>query len=451
VTYATNVSPCNYLFPYVPPAIRRRGAPLIAPSYLLVSRLLKGVSQYSSASAFSSADHRNEPATMDTTESDSSVHVASDSVFSASRPSSASSIRPAETPKDLPAGAPVSHLFQVRHTPTAGRAVFATQDIPEDTLVWQSEDLTLSVLLREYRREVCGQCFNYDYGRDLSIRDKAVGFAFCSKACQEKWHEEQGEIGVQAWTAVEDLVRKRSKEDCDMVDADLPRPKKMEINKAWEDVAAQAALIRTAREAEEADAVSGKPGVPLSKQHKKAVSKALQGRVTPDVLSFCVSGILWRHLHPEHWERLEALANDKTPYHSSEDLEAFTRAYLHLLAILPLALLPLVTAETLLTLSQRDSHNSFGIRSLDDEGSEFFGYGCWPAASYFNHSCGPNIEKKREGRIWYFRAGRDIAKGQELCITYLSGEERKLSRGQRMLRLKKTWGFDCACERCEAM
>jgi hypothetical protein len=391
---------------------------------------------------------------MDITESDSSIPVASDSVFSISRPSSASSIHPTDTPNDkpnnLPAGAPISSLFEVRHTPTSGRAVFATQDIPKGTVVWRSEDLALSVLLREYRREVCGQCFGYNYGRDLDVRDKTVGFAFCSRACQDKWREENGEIGVQAWAAVEAFVRKRSKEDSDMVDTDLPRPKVKEIQQAWENVAVQAALIRAARESEglrpEEEAA-----LPITKQHKKAVQKALQQNITPDVMSFCVSGLVWRYLHPEQWERVEALADDKTPYHSADDLAAFPRTYLHLLAILPLPLLPLVTAESLLTLSSRDSHNSFGIRSLEDEGSEFFGYGCWPAASYFNHSCGPNIEKNREGRAWFFRAGRDIKAGQELCITYLSGEERRLSRGKRMLRLKKTWGFDCACERCEAL
>jgi len=330
---------------------------------------------------------------MDATESDSSIPVASDSVFSISRPSSASSIHPNDIPNDkpsdLPAGAPISPLFQVRHTPTAGRAVFATQDIPEGTIVWRSEDLSLSVLLREYRREVCGQCFGYDYGRDLDIRDKTVGFAFCSEVCQEKWREENSEVGVQAWTAVETFVKKRSKEDSDMVDTDLPRPKVKEIQQAWENVAAQAALILAARESEQT------AGVAVTKQHKKAVQKALQQNITPDVMSFCVSGLVWRYLHPDQWERVEALADDKTPYHSSDDLGAFTRTYLHLLAILPLQLLPLVTAESLITLSSRDSHNSFGIRSLEDDGSEFFGYGCWPAASYFNHSCGPNIEKRR--------------------------------------------------------
>jgi hypothetical protein len=384
-------------------------------------------------------------------ESDLALPTAGDSISSVSRPSSASSIHPTNTPKDLPAGAPTSSLFEVRHTPTAGRAVFATQDITEGALVWKSEDLTLSVLLREYRREVCGQCFGYEYGRDLDIRDKTLGFAFCSTACQDKWREENGEIGVQAWTAVETLVRKRGKEDSNMVEVDLPRPKSKEIKQAWESVAAQAALIRIARESEQTKQEGDESAVQVTKQHKKALTKAIQGRVTADVMAFCVSGIVWRHLHPEHWERVLALAIDKTPYHSSEDLQAFTRAYLHLLAILPLPLLPLVTAETIITFSTRDSHNSFGIRSLEDDGSEFFGYGCWPAASYFNHSCGPNIEKEREGRTWYFRAGRDMEKGEELCITYLSGEERKLSRGQRMLRLKKTWGFDCGCERCEEL
>jgi hypothetical protein len=374
-------------------------------------------------------------------ESDLSLPMAGDS-----RPSSASFIHPTNIPKDLPAGAPTSSLFEVRHTPTAGRAVFATQDIPEGALVWKSEDLTLSVLLREYRREVCGQCFAYDYGRDLDIRDKTLGFAFCSTACQDKWRQENGEIGVQAWTAVESLVRKRGK-----VEADVPRPKSKEIRQAWESVAEQAALIRVAREGEQKRPDGDEPAVQVTKQHKKALAKARQGQITPDVMSFCVSGIVWRYLHPEQWERVLALATDKTPYHSSDDLQAFTRAYLHLLAILPLPLLQLVTAESIITLSTRDSHNSFGIRSLEDDGSEFFGYGCWPAASYFNHSCGPNIEKNREGRTWYFRAGRDIEKGKELCITYLSGEERKLSRGQRMLRLKKTWGFDCGCERCEEL
>ena len=315
-------------------------------------------------------------------------------------------------------------------------------------MVWRSDDLTLSVLLREYRREVCGQCFGYDYGRDLDIRDKTAGFAFCSSDCEDKWREENGEVGIQTWTAVESFVKKRSKEDSEMVDVGLARPKSKEITKAWERVAAQAELIRVARENEQS--TTGDEGaVQVTKQHRKALQKALQAPITPDVMSFCVSGLLWHFNNPSDWAKVLALVVDPTPYHSTQDLDAFVRTYLHLLAILPLPLLSYVTAESIFLLSSRDSHNSFGIRSLEDEGSEFFGYGCWPAASYFNHSCAPNIEKKRDGRTWEFRAGRDIKRGEELCITYLSGEERKLSRGKRMETLKRNWGFECGCERCE--
>ncbi|KAF2247340.1 SET domain-containing protein [Trematosphaeria pertusa] len=356
----------------------------------------------------------------------------------------------------VPSGVPTSPLFEVRHTPHAGRAVFATADIPADTLVWRSDDLTLSVLLREYRREVCGECFSYDYGRDLRIRDQTVGFAFCSEECRDKWRQENGEIGVQAWAAVEKLVKGRNKEDAEMVDVGLPRPKLKEITQAWKSVAEQAALIRIARQGErDTKAVNGveevKDGVQVTKQHRKALHKALLQPIAPDVVTFCVSGIVWKYNNLQDWDKVLGLAIDATPYHNSDDLRAFTRTYLHLLAVLPLPLLPLVTPETLFLLSTRDSHNSFGIRSLEDDGSEFFGYGCWPAASYFNHSCGPNIEKTRVGRAWHFRAGRDIEKGEELCITYLSGDERKLSRGKRMLLLKRQWGFRCGCERCEEL
>lgn len=356
----------------------------------------------------------------------------------------------------VPPGAPTSPLFEIRHTPHSGRAVFASRDISAGTLVWRSTDLTLSVLLREYRREVCGQCFSYDYGRDLRIRDQSVGFAFCSEECQTKWRLENGEIGVQAWAAVEKLVKGRSKEDAGMVDVSLPRPKPKEIREAWESVAAQASLIRVARQGErDTKAVNGvaevNDGVQVTKQHRKALQKALLQPISPDIMSFCVSGIIWNYNNPDELDSVLSLAVDNTPYHNADDLRAFTRTYLHLLAVLPLALLPLVTSETLFLLSTRDSHNSFGIRSLEDDGSEFFGYGCWPAASYFNHSCGPNVEKTRDGRIWHFRTGRDVEKGEELCITYLSGEERKLSRGKRMLTLKKNWGFECGCERCEEL
>jgi hypothetical protein len=351
-----------------------------------------------------------------------------------------------ETPP--PVGAPTSHLFEVRHTPHSGRAVFAAQDIPADTLVFLGDDLALDVVLREYRREVCGECFGYDRGRDLAVRDNTVGFAFCAEECRDQWRGRVGELGMETWTAVEKLVKGRSKEDAEMVDVGLPRPKPKEIRIAWEGAAAQAALIRIVR-SHTSNSSDGKSGaVKPTKQHHKALQKALMQHISPDILTFCVGGILWKHSNPAKWDRVLALADNNTPYHNYDDLRGFTRSYLHMLAVCPLPLLQHITPETLFLLSTRDSHNSFGIRSLEDGGSEFFGYGCWPSASYFNHSCGPNVEKERVGRVWRFRAGREIKVGEELCITYLSGEERMLSRNKRMKTLKGNWGFECGCQRC---
>jgi SET and MYND domain-containing protein len=361
---------------------------------------------------------------------------------------SSSSSTPPPAAGEPRAGAPSTPLFAIRPTPFAGRAVFAVQHITASTPLWRATDLSLAVLLREYRREVCAQCFFYDRGRDLPIRSPGTGFAFCTPQCSDEWERGNGEVGTQAWRAVEALVKKRSKEDGEMVELGLPRPGEEEIQEAWESAEARAVLIRAAREAEKPRG-EGEEAVRVTKVHRRAVASALQAKISPDVMAFIVSGVVWRHnAASEQWDALLALADDTTPYHSADDLAAFTRSYLHLLATLPLPLLPLLNPGTVFTLSSRDSHNSFGIRSLDDEGSEFFGYGCWPSASYFNHSCGPNVEKAREGREWVFRAGRDIAAGEELNITYLSGEERRDSREKRMQTLKRNWGFDCGCHRC---
>jgi hypothetical protein len=338
---------------------------------------------------------------------------------------------------ELPAGIPTSDLFDIRQTPDAGRAVFAAKAITADTLIWHGDDVALNVLVREYRREVCAECFAYEQGRHLRMREPSVGFAFCSVGCWTRWKEGVGEAGVQAWTAVEKLVKGRSNEDADMVDVGLPRPGAEDIRQAWEGVEVQATLIRIARRSE---------GV--GKQHRKALQKALMQPISPEIMSFCLSGILWQYNRPQDWHKLLALAEDETPYLDTDNLTAFTRTYLHLLSILPTPLLPLVSSKTLFILSSRDSHNAFGIRSLEDDGSEFFGYGCWPSASYFNHSCAPNVDKERDGRVWLFRAARDIEEGEQLCITYLSGQERKLGREQRMKLLRENWGFECACQRC---
>jgi hypothetical protein len=334
-----------------------------------------------------------------------------------------------------PAGAPVSALFVVEEVPNAGRGVYALCDITEGTPILTTDALSAHVIYREYRREVCGFCFSYDRGKNLKLRDVTHGFSFCSEECVDSW-KGSGDMSMAAWAAVERLVKARPKEDDDLVDINAAKPTEPEIEAAWKEVENQASLIRAARKG-----VSTKP-------HRKAVQQAISRPVPADTLPLLLTAILIRYNTPEVWETILSLAPDPRPYKSADELRSHVNSYLHLLTLLPEPLLELTTPDTLLALLGRDSWNSFGIRSLDDGGSENFGYGVWPPASYFNHNCAPNTRRQRVGRTWQFVADRAIRAGEQLCISYISAEQVAMGCKSRMDSLRKTWGFDCACDLC---
>src|SRR4051812_46906289 len=138
--------------------------------------------------------------------------------------------------------APTSSLFEVRQTDHAGRAVFATQDIPAGTALLGSPDLAVTVLYREYLREVCFECFAYDRGRRWSVRDNAAGLAWCSEECRTAWLAANGgELGIAAHQAVEEVIKRRSRreEDADDGDgheeeSDSQEPTSEQVDSAWQ-------------------------------------------------------------------------------------------------------------------------------------------------------------------------------------------------------------------------
>jgi SET and MYND domain-containing protein len=334
----------------------------------------------------------------------------------------------------------------------------------------------IALVLRQYRREVCGWCFAYERGQNLRTRDALTGFAFCGDACLANWKADVGDACDAAWGAVEDFVRRKSgvrrtgsgvmdvgdvDADGDIVLVDVSqRPGREEIEVAWAMVESTAHFIRQARAGSTA------------KPHRRAVSAVLDVSPHPDTLYLLLAGVLahWRSDNSELdmsedppasdeddsdvvdeqgvWAAFLSLTPDSMPYNSTQHLNDHIHAYLHLLALLPTPLLTSVTPIICLAIIKRDSHNSFGIRSLDDDGDEFFGYGVWPAASYFNHGCEPNVSKQRVGRRWEFWTQRAVKVGDDLEISYLGGEEVDMDMMERRERLKKTWGFVCACRKC---
>lgn len=339
-------------------------------------------------------------------------------------------------------GEQCSRLFTVRETPGAGRGAFATQTLPAGTVIHTATDLTTHVLLREYRGEVCWECFAYDRGKKLPIRGTLYGFAFCSEACAEKSRGRYDDVSLQAWAVLEATLRSKTKTEEIQVD-DTIKPDAGVIESAWAVAEKTASSIVNART----------DGTGATKAIRRVMQQALSNIPTLilDTLNFQLHAIIVRYQSPERWTSILSLEDEPCPYTSAQELAGHISAFLYLAASLPVELLPFVTSDTLLTVKAREVHNSFGIRSLEDEGSEFFGYGVWPSASYFNHSCEPNVMKRRVGRTWVFDAEKEIMAGEELSISYLGapGEEKTLNTSERRSRLEKTWGFVCVCERCK--
>ena len=343
---------------------------------------------------------------------------------------------------------PSSALIAVQDIPGAGRGVLAQQNIPANTHVLDSPRPAAHVIFRQYRKEVCAQCFGYDRGRNLAVKDNTTGKVFCSEACREDWTRDEEELGVEAWCALENFVRSKSKavvstlSQCSVGD----KPVEQAVLSRWEEAERIASLHRQVKSV---DASDPGPGIKADKGHRRAMQQVCSQPVDPDILAYLLSGIISHRQAPERWDgEVTTLAMDSEPYKDNADLEAHCNAFLQLASIVPRDLLQSCTGQVCQTISNASSHNSFGIRAGGEDGEEYMGYSLYPEASYFNHSCLPNISKVRVGRTWQFRTAREVVEGEQLCITYLGGDEKDLTVGERRQRLKGVWGFECMCERC---
>lgn len=224
-----------------------------------------------------------------------------------------------------------------------------------------------------------------------------------------------------------------------MLDMGSGRPSEDAIAEAWRKAAETGKLVTAAR-------TSDTPTKPM----RHALQFALAEPPAPGMLIYALQTVFTVYRNPELWHSVTELAPSPRPYVSTAVLAHHTTAYLQLLATLASPLIEFCTPDLLLTAVDRDNANSFGLRSLDDNGAEMFGYGIWPSASFWNHSCAPNVGKQRVGRSWEFRAVRDVEADEELCITYLGGSEETMERNERRRALETTWGFICGCVKCDA-
>ena len=87
--------------------------------------------------------------------------------------------------------------------------------------------------------------------------------------------------------------------------------------------------------------------------------------------------------------------------------------------------------------------NSF---EFSDNSSNTTGTSLLPAASYFNHSCAPNLAAPTNGKIMVCYTLRDVNAGEALCISY---SDLALTTTQRRLSLARSFLFWCRCALCD--
>lgn len=93
--------------------------------------------------------------------------------------------------------------------------------------------------------------------------------------------------------------------------------------------------------------------------------------------------------------------------------------------------------------------NSFGMnmKTADAKRDIEIGCGTFPFASFFNHSCAPNIFRVAVDNKLVFIVARPIAKNQQLFVCYRNHFMIE-PRHKRQEELLKSYQFKCSCEAC---
>jgi len=325
--------------------------------------------------------------------------------------------------------------------PGAGLSCYATRDLSTSTNVLDIQCSPIAgVICQPFRKEVCAWCFSYHRGNILKYKleiggrnNRGVAW-FCQTPCMEAWRDEMTEEGVRAITAAEGALT-RLHLTAPGGDEDSPCSAN-DIGSAWEEALSISEEV-------------------LKDRKRRPQARFVLRPACFDIDDFCfiLRGLICFRRNKEAISEVLQLGLSWSPYLTSRSrLSQHIDILYFLTSALPLdsPVLACVTPYCITTLITRDSGNSFGIWDLQLAGQELFGYAMYPPASYFNHSCSPNLQKRRIGRFYEFFTCREVAEGEELCISYLGGAERELNKQARQKRLKEGWFFDCSCSRCRA-
>ncbi|KAG0703537.1 hypothetical protein DFH29DRAFT_874362 [Suillus ampliporus] len=334
-------------------------------------------------------------------------------------------------------------LIDLRTTSYGGRSFFATQPIARGTHIFACEAPFAHVIYKDYRREVCAQCFAYAASTFRSISDPrtwsikscraaAESVWFCTDECKIAW--ESGMIGpliadANALLAKAQITtRKKFKNGrlgYDSTDPILPNGPTAHImtqdhiDKAWahaEDLVSSRARLSSYCSTMNLE--------DTELEISRSVTSAIVHRYVFDyhLTDLPVSSII---ATPDPWAEVLRLQTASSRTFAC-GLTFSWRIY-HLRLYVP----------TIRNVLVRDTGNAFGIWDGDSR-DEMLGWGLWVGASYFNHSCCPNVKKTRVGRAMHFTTSSSVETGEELCISYIDIDQ---TITQRRQELEDSWFF----------
>ncbi|KAI5960313.1 SET6 [Candida pseudojiufengensis] len=343
----------------------------------------------------------------------------------------------------------LSPYFTIRDTKYGGRGCFATTNIPKGTKIHYCSKPVGSTITKPFKKEVCTHCFKYDNGIIMKHKisktwgKETYSIYFCSELCLNQFKaEEDDEDGVfqENLLLIEKnylLGLKKPEEEFKEPQGDLKKQIEIEWSKVdqWDqdlknlkDSQRSALLPRI----DESEYLEIKYVVTVLFNMYKYQSRKLS--------EMKIEMILFDQLQSVEIEKYQ-----KYPYL----LYSYINMYKFIKLTCTNGLQPFITPNNVRSIIGKNLSNAFGIWSnttSKKEDKEFLGFAVYPSASFFNHSCSPNILKTRINQDLKFETLKDIEKGEEICISY--GNFSNESFETRQLQLKE-WFFDCGCIKCD--
>lgn len=337
----------------------------------------------------------------------------------------------------------VSELFDVRMTHYGGRACFALQDMARGTDVLHVEKPLGSAICYEFRKEVCSNCFCYDLGKSMKVRAgsswrKGAGLWFCSENCRDEFmNQSQVKHLVDAYEALLVHWELQSKRRANLVDnSEGTAILEDTVESAWTEL--------------KNNWISRVDRMKESKRRMQLPVLNEDEYICARFVIHCLFTLKTvASQDPLHSAFVSLQSNESEKIKQFPVLLRLQRnVFQTLYVLLPPFLKEELSIDIFRQILGSEYGNSFGIwqKSESSDSREYLGYCVLPEASYFNHSCAPNLDKHRIGRSTVFTLNCDVSKGQELCIDYKGILHLQVHERRRIL--EDNWFFSCSCARC---